>query len=284
MVGLQIHYRNVDSSVKSSDEHTNILIDAKLGPAAKDVNGKLERLTLDVSTVTTDISNIKKAIQTLADNQSNETQKVIERFLRAAREAKKPEVALRVLDAATSLVAVLRNEKYPASPEFFQATNGQLSDLTRRVEPAVRKASFAAQQQLAEYRSALTPIPSTGLITFKPMKHAFKIYPGSGVVGGGFDATTVSGSFFEPGVGKLPGLPYVQDAVIKGGNQILDGFNWKRVVFIGTHITYKSGEVKLDNVIFVNCTFDLPKNQKGARVAEYVALALPVLDSSPTSS
>ena len=44
MVSLQVHYRNVDSSVKSSDEHINTLIRNEIDPEKKDINGHIDKL------------------------------------------------------------------------------------------------------------------------------------------------------------------------------------------------------------------------------------------------
>src|ERR1700676_2418300 len=54
--------------------------------------------------------------------------------------------------------------------------------------------------------------------------------------------------------------------------QILDGFTWRNVVFINSHISYKGGPVILDNVTFLNCTFQTERNDEGIRLLQYAAL------------
>jgi hypothetical protein len=138
-VVLTVYFHYADSSAKASDDHSNRLIDAKVNPAVKEINDNLTRLTGDIATLTTKTGNLQKAVETLADNQSKETQKLVERFLRAAREAKTPQVATRLLDAAASVVSVLKNEKRPASQEFFQSSIEALN----QVAPELKSAAFA---------------------------------------------------------------------------------------------------------------------------------------------
>ena len=69
----------------------------------------------------------------------------------------------------------------------------------------------------------------------------------------------------------------MQNSLIRGGEQLLDGIHWHNVVFAKTRIRYEGGEVELDNVRFIDCTFDLPAVQRAADLAEYAA----VLPSQP---
>jgi len=64
----------------------------------------------------------------------------------------------------------------------------------------------------------------------------------------------------------------VQNLTIEGAAQTLDGIHWKNVTFVGTRLRYESGELDLQNVHFVRCTFGLPTDQRGARLANAIAL------------
>jgi hypothetical protein len=116
-------------------------------------------------------------------------------------------------------------------------------------------------------------------LIFKPSLHAITMFPDGHLTGGVLDMSNISGDAIILGKGIRPHpLPSLQGTVIKGGTQTLDGFDWQHVIFIGMRIKYKGGEVKLDNVVFVNCTFELQKDERGARVADYIALAIPTLN------
>jgi hypothetical protein len=64
----------------------------------------------------------------------------------------------------------------------------------------------------------------------------------------------------------------VQNLTLEGASQTLDGIHWKNVTFIGTRLRYESGELDLQNVRFVRCTFGLPTDPRGARLANAIAL------------
>jgi hypothetical protein len=54
--------------------------------------------------------------------------------------------------------------------------------------------------------------------------------------------------------------PTVEGSSITNGRQKLDGFYWKDVTFIGDDIEYDGGPMVLENVKFVNCTFQMKYN------------------------
>jgi hypothetical protein len=64
----------------------------------------------------------------------------------------------------------------------------------------------------------------------------------------------------------------VQNLTLEGASQTLDGIHWKNVTFVGTRLRYESGELDLQNVHFVRCTFGVPSDQRGARLANAIAL------------
>lgn len=64
----------------------------------------------------------------------------------------------------------------------------------------------------------------------------------------------------------------VRDLTLKGASQTLDGIYWENVTFVGTRLRYDGGEISLHNVRFINCTFGMPPNERGARLASAIAL------------
>jgi hypothetical protein len=98
--------------------------------------------------------------------------------------------------------------------------------------------------------------------------------------GGYFDIHQLATDFIRavpPATGTLADKLVIDGATIVGGMQTLDGIYWSGVTFIGTHIKYRGGELALDHVTFVGCTFDAPDNSRGAQFANYVALLEPQL-------
>ncbi|MFZ0519704.1 MAG: hypothetical protein WAL95_01690 [Candidatus Acidiferrales bacterium] len=64
----------------------------------------------------------------------------------------------------------------------------------------------------------------------------------------------------------------VEGLTFEGASQTLDGIHWKNVTFIGTRLRYEGGQVSLNNVRFVRCTFGFSTDERGARLASAIAL------------
>ena len=67
---------------------------------------------------------------------------------------------------------------------------------------------------------------------------------------------------------------------LMNGTQKLDGMTWINVVFSHMVIQYTGGYVALQNVKFVDCTFELTDSAQGDTFANFVALELPELTIS----
>ena len=59
------------------------------------------------------------------------------------------------------------------------------------------------------------------------------------------------------------------------GGWKLDGFRMKNVIFKDTEITYEGGPVEMQNVHFVNCTFNVSKRPNGLNFANSVLVSAP---------
>lgn len=64
--------------------------------------------------------------------------------------------------------------------------------------------------------------------------------------------------------GKTYGPKFLK---IVGGEVLLDGYYIKNVILENVHVSYRGGAMRLENVYFVNCTFDIPQQQNGERLA-----------------
>jgi hypothetical protein len=64
----------------------------------------------------------------------------------------------------------------------------------------------------------------------------------------------------------------VQGLVLSGASETLDGIYWENVTFIRTRVRYDGGEISLHSVRFADCTFGMPPNERGARLATAIAL------------
>ena len=197
-------------------------------------------------------------------------------MLSAAQAIPEPTVAKAVI-ASNSLIAGLKDERSPADQQFFKTVVLHLNSLAGKTSnPSVAKAIHATRLSLAEYNSALQPEPQTGglIVASRPMEHALVISQSPDWVMRGFrfDFRKVTGNAIV--VKESPNATFEND-IIEGGNQLLDGIKWHTVTFVGTHVSYHGGYTELENVRFVNCTFDMPQSTKAEHFLEMATLNLP---------
>jgi hypothetical protein len=204
-------------------------------------------------------------------------------LLSAAQTIPDPTVATKAVIASNSLIAGLKDEKIPADQQYFKTIVLHLNSLAGNTSnPSVAKAIHATRLSLAEYSSALQLEPQTGgqIVVSRNMEHAWVLShsPNGTFRGIRFDFRKVTGNAIV--VEESPNTLFEND-IIEGGNQLLDGIKWHTVTFVGTHISYYGGYTELENVRFVNCTFDVPlqidapRSTKAKQFLEMATLNLP---------
>jgi hypothetical protein len=67
----------------------------------------------------------------------------------------------------------------------------------------------------------------------------------------------------------------VENLTLEGAAQTIDGIHWKNVTFIGVNVRYEGGELDLQNVHFMHCTFGFETSERGARLANAIATGQP---------
>jgi hypothetical protein len=228
---------------------------------------------------------------------------VSEHFLsEAAQYAKKGEIykAITAADKAQTALQVVTKKRIAVPSEYFEesiaALNAAAQSASNQSELTTKL--YQLRVGLALYRSALEQIPTIpkelvdlqlppgGKIITSDMLHNRAVYrftKGVNIppkVHIGSDGAAINGSeiprgmdLFNPTTRSLDvNDNSVNGLIIIGASQTLDGFRWKNVIFVGARIKYLGGEIVLDNVRFVNCTFDVPESAKGAEFADYAAL------------
>ena len=89
------------------------------------------------------------------------------------------------------------------------------------------------------------------------------------------DATLMPGTseiLLPPATRVMADGVRVEGLTIAGASQTLDAIRWKNVTFIGSRLRYEGGEVSLQNVRFIDCTFGFSTDERGARLADAIAL------------
>jgi hypothetical protein len=64
----------------------------------------------------------------------------------------------------------------------------------------------------------------------------------------------------------------VESLTIEGASQTLDGMRWRNVTFVGMRLRYEGGQVSMQNVKFIRCRFGFTTDERGARLADAIAL------------
>jgi len=65
--------------------------------------------------------------------------------------------------------------------------------------------------------------------------------------------------------------------ILDGGSLLLDGLYWKRIVFRNTHIVYRGGPVEMQDVYFLNCTFEVRRDAPGQQFARTLLATNPAI-------
>ena len=199
------------------------------------------------------------------------------------------------IQQATDILQNLSDDHAPAPNSFFESAITTLNQLrsTNIDQANVHQASV----KLAEYRSALNPAPPLPKRTGEPPNNSTIVavrftptmitFSDSVILPTPAKPLTLDGygaaldgrqlppnkEFLIPSTRSLDTNPFiVKGLIILSGTQSLDYITWQDVTFINTRIKYAGGPTRLVNVRFVNCTFDLPTNDFGAQIAEYVTL------------
>ncbi len=186
-------------------------------------------------------------------------------------------------DRAESFVTIARLEGRPAPPDFFKSASAQL-DRVMQQNPEDRRLFehvTSVRIELAALRSSqelAPPAPAGGRIAIEAPRQiqAGQTLNPATLKGNYLDATPlpeISEILLPPPSLALADNIRVENVIIAGAAQTLDGIRWRNVTFIGTELRYEGGELSLEKVRFVRCRFSLPDDARGARIANAIVLA-----------
>jgi hypothetical protein len=187
------------------------------------------------------------------------------------------------IDRAVAFVTAAKYNSNTPAPDFFDVSLARL-DRTVAIHPEnARLVEHATLMriELAQLRSSLEPVPaqpdprmSVAVDAPRAILRDALLDPAS-LGGNNLDATGMpsSAEILEPPSTRLfVDNVRVENVTLSGATQTIDGIHWKNVTFIGTRLRYQGGEVALQNVHCVRCTFGFVVNDRGARLADAFAL------------
>lgn len=242
------------------------------------------------------LGKMESAIRVLASKAAQDTRDLVRDLLAEARKdtasgnIPRAEKALTIVPVLLTRVV---NETIPASPAYFSSALRDLNYVQSgaKSSPQLVKDVHQSRVIFAEYRSKLRPpiVPdpkATQVLVPYPLPPGPATIKLDALYGTVFDLRKV-----PPGVSIIsPGNPPFFTGLrtddpshpifLMNGTQKLDGMDWINVVFSHMVIQYTGGYVVLQNVKFVDCTFELTDAPEGDTFANYVALDLPELTIS----
>jgi hypothetical protein len=263
-VSIMVHYRNADTAARSSDEHVNGLIDAKLNPFYEQLRGLSQQVGV-----------LQGQISQLNENQRKLTNLQV--------------------DSINSRVESARSTK-SIGPKEVSKIGKSLISLSESNDSGISTLAWNALVNLLSYRSFLNvenspaahekfgpTLPGKWEITARFDVH-IKKGEGPGSATATFPNKLVPGSqsfIYEPlNIGEIPvreGHAFVRMTAEGPVRFAIDGYRLRNVIFDGVTIEYDGGPLIMENVYFVNCTFEVKPTNSTRQ------FTLAVLQSVPTS-
>jgi hypothetical protein len=198
---------------------------------------------------------------------------------------------------AHELLMTAKDNKSPVPPGYFASTIALLNNMPGTTDTDISSRLLSARVALAEYHSALQADPELPAkeVTLKVRSGesiaAEAMSPGSvyrvssqltlapktdwqapGAVVDGSAIPSGTDMVQTPGGSLAQNADSISGLTLNGVTQTLDGIEWKDVTFVNSRVRYRGGDLKLENVHFVHCTFEVPESSRGAQLADYAAL------------
>jgi hypothetical protein len=186
------------------------------------------------------------------------------------------------VDRADTILTTERLISASAKPDFFVPALTALDGLLakRPGDSRLFEHVTLARISLAEFQSSLLPEPPQPSVAKRiaigvPREIAAGEKLDSASFGGQIlDATLMPDTaevLLPPSSRAFTDNVRVENLMIEGAAQTLDGIRWRDVTFVGTRIRYESGELDLQDVQFVRCRFGFTTDERGARLATALA-------------
>lgn len=190
------------------------------------------------------------------------------------------------VDRAASMIEVARVQAQVADPTFFELSLDFLDRILaqRPNDQDLFEHVTLARIDLAGLRSS-QETPVTMQAGKAPSGRVSIAAPHQVAANHLIDPTTFKGSYVDatlmPETSEIVLPPAsrlfadnvrVENLTFEGASQTLDGVRWHNVTFVNTRLRYEDGELDLQNVHFIHCTFGLPSDPRGARLATAIAL------------
>jgi hypothetical protein len=193
------------------------------------------------------------------------------------------------VDRAETVITSQRLQSSSAAPDFFPAALTSLDGILAKRKPLDARLTehvTLARISLAEFRSSLEPEPPQSSDTRRvsigvPRELAANSVLDPATLGGlVLDASVMADTaevLLPPSSRAFADNVRVENLIVQGAAQTLDGVRWRNVTFIDTRLRYEGGELDLENVHFVRCRFGFSTEDdditaRSTRLANAIAL------------
>lgn len=238
--GILLHNRSVDTDTKKRDEHTNVLIDAKLGPSVSKVNEHTDTKTAELGTkldhLSDRIGGLSDRVSTIEGALGKRISGLDGRVSGVETRASRQVSLAKFLDP-NRVLTLIREEIALAQEQNRPLPAAQLTDYKNTVQelPSSAHAYWATVAAVVNYQSHLLQVSGEAPDPTKVSRTC-----------GGITAGTGGHNIFK-------GMTLIGCVVdLDGVNDSFDG-----VVFRNSVIRYAGGTTHLHNVRFENCNFQL---------------------------
>jgi len=260
--------RTADIEKTTTDEHTNGLITAKLDPEIDKLNQRVSKLEGQIEQFNEDrkrstslqLSGIEaqvkaaRATKTLGPRDIQRLGKIVLAF----SESKDSEISDAAWDALRNLLnyrSLLNVQDSPTLHEEFTVKVPRGLEVSAIIKSRM-KSEGGESSVTFTYPNRLVPADQS--FVYQPIN--------------------------DTEVLTRQGHPYLRVITAKGRPiMLLDGFRLRNVIFDGIRVEYDGGPLIMEDVYFVNCTFEINPATKGKPAASSLLFAKAVLDKVPSN-
>lgn len=240
------YFRHTDSSAKSSDEHVNALIDAKLGPANEKAHNDLKEQLAPISGQLKELSDKLGAF----DGRLTKLQARFDQFLEDQKRTSKlqlDKLDIQLKTAEKTGTAIDRNT--------LNRIGSTLTEVAFSNDKPTATLAWEVLNHTLSYRSRTTyDVPKWTVFHIENKNtECLKVAPHA-------DHWIIQGAAFEHCTQHL-------DPII-GPEATANEIYLDRIVFKGVRVIYSGGPLNLNGIYFVNCTFEIQPSQNSRTLVE----------------
>ncbi len=253
------------------------------------IDSQTKEMSNDISSLKTDLTDIRSNVQRIdgtVNGMLKDTFNAVLGYLKSAKHAS-ADLSRRDLQLAVNLASAAMRANVEADPNAVAEAGKAAIALTEN--PKLSGAAWKAVGTFLDYRSFLNrqlaphpkqpgnhtppynryfPYNAINLGAFPPGSKSVKMQVNFHGEAPPSDAALMDLLSKPPPPGLTSGAAFI--TVDGGGGIVLDGYRMKNVIIQNAEILYSGGPVVLDNVYFVNCTFNVRQSPNGVRLGQSI--------------